>query len=82
METVLALQKYIYVARLRVDTKYLIPEISKNTKLEYILPTTTGPGVCTTSLVDFLVCAHNEFIEKCASRYVLKYGMNNCISVC
>ena len=53
------------LARLRVDHKYLIPSISLDTKLDHLIPTTTGAGVCTSSLVDFLVCTHNSFIGKC-----------------
>eukprot|EP00731_Ephydatia_muelleri_P024171 Em0016g442a len=52
-------------SRLRVDHKYLIPSISLDTKLDYLIPTTTGAGVCTSSLVDFLVCIHNTFMAKC-----------------
>eukprot|EP00731_Ephydatia_muelleri_P024235 Em0016g506a len=52
-------------SRLRVDHKYLIPSISLDTKLDYLIPTTTGAGVCTSSLVDFLVCTHNTFMAKC-----------------
>ena len=55
-------------ARLRVDHKYLVSSISLDTKLEYLIPTTTGAGVCTTSLVDFLVCTHNDFMEKCREK--------------
>jgi len=39
--------------------------ISGSTSLKYLIPTTTGAGVCTTSLVDFLVVTHNDFVEKC-----------------
>ena len=56
------------IARLRVDHKYLVPLISLDTKLECLIPTTTGAGVCTTSLVDFLVCTHNDFMGKCRVR--------------
>lgn len=57
----------LHTARLRVDEKYLIPTITLDTTLEYLIPTTTEAGACTTALVDFLVLAHNEFIEKCWS---------------
>ena len=69
---------YLYIARLRVDHKYLVPSISLGTKLDYLIPTTTGAGVCTTSLVDFLVCTHNDFMEKCREQ---GYG-NLCAHVC
>ena len=52
-------------ARLRVEEKYLIPAITLETTLEYLIPTTTEAGACTTALVDFLVLSHNDFIEKC-----------------
>lgn len=51
--------------RLRVKEEYLLPSITLETTLEYLIPTTTEAGACTTSLVDFLVLAHNDFIEKC-----------------
>ena len=35
------------------------------TTLDYIVPVTVGPGTCTFALVDFLVLAHNDFIERC-----------------
>ena len=66
------------LARLRVDHKYLIPSISLDTKLDYLIPTTTGAGVCTSSLVDFLVCTHNSFIGKCRDQ---EYD-NMCASLC
>ena len=52
---------------MRVEEQILnaLESISDETPLEYLLPTTTGPGVCTTALVDFLVLKHNDFIEHC-----------------
>ena len=52
-------------ARLRVDDAHLLPAIRETTPLEYLIPTTTGAGACTTALVDFLVQVHNSFIERC-----------------
>ena len=44
----------------------ILPQcISLTTPLEYLIPTTTGAGVCTTALVDFLTLIHNDFIQKC-----------------
>ena len=40
--------------RLRVKEEYLVPAITAETPLEYIIPTTTEAGACTTALVDFL----------------------------
>ena len=37
-------------------------EITKHTKMKHLIPTTNGPGVITTALVDFLVNIHNGFI--------------------
>ena len=39
--------------------------ITDDTKMEYLVPTTSEAGVCTTALVDFLTLTHNNFIEKC-----------------
>ena len=55
----------IMIARLRVEEQYLRPAITADEPLEYLIPTTTGAGACTTALVDFLVLTHNSFIEKC-----------------
>ena len=54
-----------YLARLRIEEKHLLPAITDDTPLEYLIPTTTGAGACTTALVDFLVLTHCDFIEKC-----------------
>ena len=54
-------------ARLRVDEKHLLPSLTLDTPLEYLIPTTTGAGACTTALTDFLVLTHNNFIENCRS---------------
>ena len=56
---------YVHTARLRIDEAHLLPAITENTPLEYLIPTTTGAGACTTALVDFLVLVHNDFIEGC-----------------
>ena len=42
-----------------------LPAITMDTPLEYLIPTTSSAGVCTTSLVDYLTLTHNNFIEKC-----------------
>jgi len=41
------------------------PEITDDTKLAYLLPSTEGEGICIISLVDFLVKQHNDFIRFC-----------------
>ena len=48
-----------------MEEKFLVPEITESTSLVYIIPTTSDEGACTTALVDFLVLAHNSFIERC-----------------
>ena len=58
------------LARLQVDEKHLLPAITEDTELEYLIPTTIGAGACTTALVDFLVLTHNSFIEKCRGAVV------------
>ena len=59
----------ISVGRLRVPIEYTIdtPEITDDTKLAYLMPTSTGDseGICSSSMVDFLVYQHNEFIQFC-----------------
>ena len=39
-----------------------------NTPLEYFIPTTTGPGACTFSLVHYLSYVHNNFIDWCRAK--------------
>ena len=58
---------YTYIGRLRVPSEYIdkAPEITDDTKLAYLMPTTTGEGICSSSMVDFLVYQHNEFIQFC-----------------
>ena len=46
--------------------------ISEELKVEWFIPTLTGPGVVTVAMLDLLVGAHNEFIKK--SRKELKKG--------
>ena len=40
-----------------------IPDNALKIPLVYVIPTTTGKGVCSTRLVDFLVTTHNNFID-------------------
>ena len=57
----------MYIGRLRTPSEYIevVPKITDDTKLAYLMPTTTGEGICSSSMVDFLVCQHNKFIEFC-----------------
>ena len=58
------------VARVHVDCKYLDKVVwDDSLPLSYLVPTLTGPGVCTVALVDVLVLTHNEFVEKCQRYY-------------
>lgn len=52
-------------ARLRVDGEDLMPDVTMETRLDFLIPTTSGHGRCTTALVDYLVQTHNAFIERC-----------------
>lgn len=53
--------------RLPVKQEYILPALTEEIPLEYLIPTTTGAGVCTFALVDFLMYTHNNFIELCMS---------------
>ena len=56
------------LARVPVDSEYLTRVTwNESLPLSYLIPTLTGPGVCTVALVDLLVGVHNDFIEKCRS---------------
>ena len=46
--------------------------MSDELKLEWLIPTLTGPGVVTVAMLDLLVGAHNDFIER--SRASLNRG--------
>ena len=61
---------HVISARVRVPEEYLGMVISEELKVEWFIPTLTGPGVVTVAMLDLLVGAHNDFIEK--SRAVLK----------
>ena len=53
-------------AQVHVEAELLEVAFSDdNVSLDYLIPTLTGPGVCTVALVYTLVRAHNAFIEKC-----------------
>ena len=61
---------FCIIVRVRVPEKYLGIVISEDLEMEWFIPTLTGPGVVTVAMLDLLVGAHNDFIEK--SRAVLK----------
>ena len=54
-------------ARVKVEQRFLddLQNISESTTLQYLIPTTVGPGACSFALVDYLVLQHNNFIEMC-----------------
>ena len=56
---------WLLLGRLPLEERYYIPTIDDDTKMEYLVPTTSEAGVCTTALVDFLTLTHNNFIESC-----------------
>lgn len=53
--------------RLCLPNHYYISAITDDVTMEYLIPTKSGAGVCTTSLVDYLIYTHNNFIERCHS---------------
>ena len=58
----------IISGRLPIEDRFYVTMISDDTKMEYLVPTTSEAGVCTTALVDFLTLTHNSFIKKCRER--------------
>ena len=66
---------FYIIGRLTVPLEYVndAPEISDKVKLAYLMPTTTGEGICSSSMVDFLVCQHNEFIQFCYANLPTTY---------
>ena len=61
----LVLRFSMFLGRLPVEEKFYVAVINDDTKMEYLVPTTSDAGVCTTALVDFLTLTHNNFIERC-----------------
>jgi len=53
------------LARFPLEEKNIVAEITPDTPLVHLLPTTTGAGVCTTVLIDYLVQVHNNFVSRC-----------------
>lgn len=56
------------IGRLPLEDQHCLPAITKDTSLEYLIPTTSGAGALTTALVDYLILTHNDFIEKSHSK--------------
>ena len=63
----------IYVGRLKIPEEYItaMPVISEDSNIAYLIPTTSGEGVCSTGLLDFLVITHNNFITYYHKNYPL-----------
>ena len=55
----------MFLGRLPVEDRFYVTVIDDDTKMEYLVPTTSEAGVCTTALVDFLTLTHNNFIATC-----------------
>ena len=48
--------------------------------MKYLIPTTYGPGVITTGLIDHLVISHNKFIRLC--RKFVKDALKKYVHTC
>ena len=60
------MQCFTFKGRVRVDANLLkVSFTDENLPVAYLIPTLSGPGVCSVAVVDLLVGAHNSFIEKC-----------------
>ena len=56
----------LFTDRLKaLKNEYIEEDITENTLMKYLIPTTFGPGVITTALIDHLVITHNKFIRQC-----------------
>lgn len=61
-----AFMSLCFIGRLfELKNDYVQLEISEKTKMKFLIPTTYGPGVITTGLIDHLVISHNKFIRLC-----------------
>lgn len=76
---------FLNTGRIKVEQRLLVelPEVSEDTTLQYLIPTTTGPGICSFALVDYLVVQHNCFMEMCQGviyeedkRYLVTVNVN------
>ena len=57
---------YLLSDRLKaMKNEYLQEDITEDTLMKFIIPTTSGPGVITTALMDHLIITHNRFIRQC-----------------
>jgi hypothetical protein len=51
-----------------LEEQHCLAAITEDVSLEYLIPTTSGAGVLTTSLVDYLIVAHNNLIQRCCGK--------------
>lgn len=65
-DTLHAFMSVCFIGRLFEFKNYYVQlEIGEETKMKFLIPTTYGPGVITTGLIDHLVISHNKFIRLC-----------------
>ena len=48
--------------------------VSEDLPVAYLLPCTSGPGLCSLALVDFLCCQQNTLLEFCSKQKKLKFS--------
>ena len=63
----------LHAGQLSVPEEYVtaMPTINDSSKLAYLIPTTTGKGVCSTVLLNYLVATHNKFLKFYHDHYPL-----------
>ena len=59
---------HLFIGQLKINERDVKEELGLNTTLEYFIPTTTGPGACTFSLLHYLCYVHNSFIDWCQAK--------------
>ena len=50
------------------DDVHRMGDISENLSVAYLLPCTSGPGLCSLALSDFLSCQQNKLLEFCSKQ--------------
>ena len=54
------------IGQVPVDPDYLkVSFTDESLPVAYLIPTPSGPGICSVALVHLLVSAHNGFIDMC-----------------
>ena len=62
------LYSYIFLfnsAQILLEVEHCLPAITRDTSIEYLIPTSTGAGALMTCLVDYLIRTHNNFLKFC-----------------